>query len=51
MAKTTKIRKHYTLEPETVEIIKQIAKEEKRNENSVVDLLIQAAVKKEASEK
>jgi len=38
-----KIRKNYTLEPKTVSIIKQLAKKEKRNFNTVVDILIQEA--------
>jgi len=38
-----KIRRNYTLEPTTVSIIEQMAKEEKRNFNTVVDILIQEA--------
>ena len=39
--KADKIRRNYTLEPKTVEIIERIAKEEKRKFNSVVDLAVQ----------
>jgi len=39
--KADKIRRNYTLEPKTVEIIERIAKEEKRKFNSVIDLAVQ----------
>lgn len=46
-----KVSKHLTLEPKTVEIIKRIAEEEKRKENSVVDMAVQAyAAKKKAAD-
>ena len=47
--KNQKIRKHLTLEPETVRIILEIAKKEKRNENTVVDILVQEAAKLRAA--
>lgn len=46
MAKQSKkIKKTYTLEPETVAIIERMAKDEKRNENSVVDRAVQLMAK------
>ncbi len=36
-----KIRKNVSLEKKTTEIIKQIAKDEKRTESSVIDLAVQ----------
>lgn len=42
-----KIHKHLTLEKRTVEIIKKIAAKEKRNQNSVVDRLVQEYAAKE----
>ena len=38
----SKVAKHLTLEKKTVEIIKKIAALEKRKENSVVDMAVQA---------
>lgn len=38
----SKVSKHLTLEKKTVEIIKAIAAKEKRKENSVVDMAVQA---------
>lgn len=37
-----KVAKHLTLEKKTVEIIKELAAKDKRKENSVVDLAVQA---------
>jgi len=44
-----KIKKTWTLLPETAKFIEDKAKEESRNENAVVDLLVKAAKKRAAN--
>jgi len=44
--KIKKIKKTWTLEPATVKIVERWAKEQKRNENAIIDRLVQEAAKK-----
>lgn len=48
-AKVKKIKKTWTLEPETVRLVEQWAKEQKRNENAIIDRLVQEAAKNAAN--
>ena len=47
--KTKKIKKTWTLLPETVKLIEKWAREEARNENTIVDRLVKEAANQAAS--
>ena len=46
--KIKKIKKTWTLAPRTVELVEKWAKEEDRNENVIIDRLVQAAAEEAA---